>query len=337
MKSANHRLEQCLRSLTAAGDVTGAALAVVRDGGIDIATAGVKDVDTLQPVRDDTLFDVASLSKPMVAYAVLQLVDQRVLDLDEPLAGMWRPPVADDAAAARITARHVLTHTCGLQNLRGKEPLRMFFEPGAWFSYSSVGFAYLQSAIESRTRERLETLMQRLVFAPLGMASSSFEWQPRFDSVAAQPHEEGRRLAKHHPLVASASYSLQTTAGDYACFVAAVLRGERLAPWTQRSWLMAQVQVPKGAVIHLASTPPEVDAGIGWGLGWGVEPGAGTFFQWGKMEGVRAFVMGSVAQQTAVVMLTNSNRGLRWMAPLVGEVLPGGHPAIGWLLANVTE
>ena len=337
MKSANDALEERLRRLATADDVTGAALAVVRQGVIEIATAGVKDVDTLQPVRHDTLFDVASLSKPLMAYAVLQLANQCVMDLDEPLAGMWRPPVADDPAAARITARHVLTHTCGLQNLRGKEPLRMFFEPGAWFSYSSVGFAYLQSAIESRTKERLEVLMQRLVLEPLGMHASSFEWQPRFDSVAAQPHEDGQRLAKHHPPVASASYSLQTTAGDYARFVAAVLRGERLAPATQRSWVTAHVQVPRGAVVHLEGTPPQVEPGIGWGLGWGVEPGAGTFFQWGKMEGVRAFAMGSVAQQTALVLLTNSNRGLRLMAPLAQEVLPGAHPAIGWLLANVTE
>jgi CubicO group peptidase (beta-lactamase class C family) len=337
MQAANHALERRLALLLQAHGVTGAGLAVVRGGAVDVACAGVRDVDSGAPVRLDTVFDAASLSKPMVAYAVLQLADQGVLDLDEPLAGIWRPPVANDPAAQRITARHVLTHTCGLQNLRGKEPLRMHFAPGAWFSYSSVGFAYLQSAIECRTKERLEALMQRLVFAPLAMQSSSFEWQPRFDALAAQPHDDGRRLTKHRAPVGSASYSLQTTVGDYARFVAAVLHGERLQPSTQRSWLAPHVRVPRGAVIHLESAPPQEDPAIGWGLGWGLEIAAGTFFQWGKMEGVRAFVMGSVARQVALVLLTNGNAGLRLMAPLCGDVLPGPHPALAWLLENVTE
>lgn len=337
MPAAASLLERRLRSLLTAHEVTGAAMALVHDDVIDVAAAGVKDVDTLQPVRHDTVFDAASLSKPMVAYAVLQLVDEGVLDLDEPLSGSWAPPVSKDPAAARITTRHVLTHTCGLQNLRGKDPLRIYFEPGSWFSYSSEGFAYLQSALQSRTREQLEPLLRRLVFEPLGMHASSFEWRPHFANVAAQPHIDGRRLAKHQPHAASASYSLQTTAADYARFIAAVLRGDRLQPSTHRSWLAAHVNVPKDAVLHLEPTPPRTDPAIGWGLGWGVEPQAGTFFQWGKMQGVRAFAMGSVARCTGFVLLTNSNTGLRLMEPLAGDVLPGAHPAIGWLEANVTE
>ena len=331
---SSSRLAQLMDACT----VTGAAVAVVRGGAVDVACAGLRDVVSRLPVDEATVFDVASLSKPMVAYAVLQLADAGVLDLDAPVSDSVKPIVVDDPRATRITLRHLLSHTGGLQNLRGRdEPLRIYFEPGAWFSYSSVGFALVQAVLEAATREPLEATMRRLVFGPLGMHTSSFEWQDRFADAAAWPHEGGLRQDKHRPPAAFASYSLQTTARDFATFVAAVLAGARLSEATHRAWLTAGVMVPRGAVIHLESAAPQREPGIGWGLGWGVEPAPGTFFQWGKMTGARAFVMGSTREAAAVVLLTNCNTGLRLMEAVAHHVLPGAHPAIGWLEANVTE
>ena len=163
------------------------------------------------------------------------------------------------------------------------------------------------------------------------------EWQGRFRDNAASPHEEGKRIDKHCAPVANASYSLQTTAADYGAFVAAVLKADRLRESTYRQWLTAEVNAPKGAAIHLETDPPETEQDIGWGLGWGIESSRGTFFQWGKMSGVRAFVMGSPTEQSGVVLLTNSNTGLRLMEAVASEALPGEHPAIGWLGACVSE
>ena len=114
-----------------AAQCPGAAIALIKDGEISVLNLGVRDIDSGNPVTDQTVFDVASLTKPMVAYAVLQLVDQGSLDLDVPLTQYTTPVVLDDPASIRITARHILTHTSGLQNLRGKEPLRIYFEPGS--------------------------------------------------------------------------------------------------------------------------------------------------------------------------------------------------------------
>jgi CubicO group peptidase (beta-lactamase class C family) len=177
-----------LKDLLDRQSVIGASLAFVNDGTVSVAAAGVKDVATGAPVDVHTVFDAASLTKPLIAYAVLQLCDKGILDLDDPLAECVRPVIPDDPLAARITVRHILTHTCGLQNLRGKEPLRMFFKPGTRFSYSSVGYMYLQLAIEAKTGEPLETTLRRLVFEPLGMHSSSLEWREAFAVNEAIPH-----------------------------------------------------------------------------------------------------------------------------------------------------
>lgn len=337
MHAARTALQERLQALLDSHAVTGACVAVVREGSAEVTAAGVRDATTGEPVDGDTHFDAASLTKPLVAYAVLQLVDAGMLDLDEKLCGFVRPVVPDDPTARLITARHLLTHTCGLPNLRGKEPLRMYFEPGSRFSYSSVGFNYLQLAVEAKTGEPLEATVRRLVFEPLGMRSSSLRWQEHFNGNEASPHEDGKPLDRHRATVASASYSLKTTAGDYGAFVAAVLNGWRLQEPTWKQWLTPAVMVPEGEIVLLESAPAATEPGIGWGLGWGLETAAGTFFQWGKVTGMRAFVMGNPGERAGVVLLTNSNTGLRLVDEIVRDVLPGEHPAINWLAGGVTE
>ena len=326
-----------MRSLMAASAVPGVAVATVNQGEVSVKPMGVAGLDAVRPVTETTVFDVASLSKPVAAYIALQLVDGGTLNLDEPLSKIVQKGVPPQLASSPITARQVLTHTSGLPNLRGDEPLRTYFPPGSWFSYSSVGFTFLQMALEAATAEPLEALAQRLVFDPLGMQSSSFQWRDRFSEDVAMPHEGERRLEKHRPAAAHASYSLQTTAGDYAKFMVAVLNGSSLSEATRHQWLTPTVMVPRGDAIHLMDSPPETERDIGWGLGWGVEATGGTFFQWGKMDGIRAFVMGNPKTQSAIVLLTNSNRGLRLMDAAAEATLPGEHPAFSWLRACVTE
>jgi hypothetical protein len=106
---------------------------------------------------------------------------------------------------------------------------------------------------------------------------------------------------------------------------------------TRRHWLSLQLRVPFDSVLQLKEAHPMLEPRVGWGLGWGVETEPSTLFQWGKMSGFRAFAMASVERQAGVVLLTNSNTGLRLMDALVGEALPGDHPAVAWLRRCVSE
>lgn len=329
-------LPALLADAMARAAMPGLALGVVRKGLITVTPLGLTGHDDAQPVTEFTVFDVASLSKPVAALIALRLAAQGTLDLDMPLSLLVTQGVSPVVAAAPITARHLLTHTSGLPNLRGPQPLAVHFAPGRWFSYSSVGFSYLQLAMETAAGEPLEALARRLVFEPLRMQRSSFRWQPAFEADHALPHEDGKTCPKHRP-DPQASYSLQTTARDYARFLAGVLEGALLPPALAGQWLSPQVLVPQGRVIHLESTPPLTDPRLAWGLGWGIETADGSFFQWGKMDGVRAFTLGSVREQAALVLLTHSNRGLRLMDLVAQAVLPGDHPAISWLRDSVTE
>ena len=155
-------------------DIPGVAIVLIRDGQVAWTEGfGVANALTRQPITQETLFEVASNGKVVTAYIALRLVDQGLLSLDEPLNAYlpepWLPPSEYRDA---ITLRHVLSHSSGLGH--GTLSRDNLFAPGRGYSYSAVGFQYLQVVIEQVTGQSLEQVAQEIVYAPLGMSSSSF-------------------------------------------------------------------------------------------------------------------------------------------------------------------
>lgn len=327
-------LAGALEQILADGHVPGLAMVVIRDGEIaQVTVAGVRNASTKAAVDAETVFEAASLSKPVFAYAVLQLVDAGALSLDDPLSKYVPDYLPKDPRAAEITVRQALSHTTGLPNWRSnKWPLKTYFAPAERYSYASEGYMWLQRALEAITGEAIEPLMQRLVLGPLGMRRSSFVWQAAFDGNFADPHDAaGAARPKRKLATSNAAASLQTTAGDYARFVQAVMRGRRLKPETARQWLEPQVSVRNACFQCLAPDLPDVDTGVAWGLGWGLEPDHGTFFHWGHSSGQRAYVVGSVRERWAVVIFSNGAAGMSIMPAVVGQARPGSRPSLEWL------
>lgn len=322
------------QSLVGAGRVPGLSLASTDDGiATSLIAVGVRNADSATPVDVETVFEAASLSKPVVAYAALQLADAGALDLDQPLSMLHPPPVPADPASARITARHVLSHTSGLPNWRGDGlPARAWFEPGTRFSYSGEGFVYLQSVLERIEGAPLDALARRLVFDPLGMESSSFTWKEDFERNFASPHDlDGRPAPKFRPATANAAYSLHTTPADYVRFTLAAASGEGLQTATAADWMSPRVHVPLAGIEALHAEAPALQRDVAWGLGWGLEIDAGTFFHWGSNSGATAFVIGVPRQSRALAVFANADAGLEVAADLVRAFLPGRHAALAWL------
>jgi CubicO group peptidase (beta-lactamase class C family) len=316
--------------------VPAVSIAVIRKGKIvDLAAFGVRNAAaaTLAPADTDTIFGAASLSKPIFAYVVLQLVDAGVLSLDEPLATYVPDFVTGDPRAATITVRHALSHTTGLPNWRNaKMALKTYFAPGERFSYSGEAYIWLQRAVEAKTGEPFEATAKRLVFDPLQMRRSSFVWRAEFDDNYADPHDADLvPAAKNKPAAANVSGSLQTTAGDYARFMLAAMSGARLKPATARLWLQPEVRLQQQCFQCINSTASEGDQRVAWGLGWGLEPDRRTFFHWGDAGRFKSFAVGSVARRSGVVVLANGANGMALMPALVAKLQPGAHPAFTWL------
>jgi CubicO group peptidase (beta-lactamase class C family) len=320
-------LERRVPELLRDGEVPGISIAVIRDGKLFWSGAfGVADPASGAPARPDTIFQAASLSKPVFSYVVLRLVDRGALGLDTPLVTYLPYERFADDRAAKITARMVLSHTTGLPNW-GDDKLKLAFPPGERFSYSGEGFFYLQKVVEKITGTPLAELARREVFVPLGMTRSSYVWLD--GPAAAGTDDDGNVAPIDHDQKANAAASLLTTAGDYARFVLAILSGQGLRPESAAAMLKPQIHVPSKR--GDAFSPPRED--ISWGLGWGLEKSGGTeaFWHWGHQDAWRAFVVVRRDGKAGLVFFANSANGLaiaRALADLAGV---GGFPALDWL------
>ena len=299
-----------------------------------VVTSGVASgCDPGQQLTPDSVFQAASLAKPVVAYGVLKLVQRGLLDLDAPVLKYLpqgyvrrknpfdnRPPALTELVDApelkAVTLRMLLNHTSGLPNWSA-ERLAFDFSPGTSWQYSGEGFMLLQRVVETVTGLPLDQFIRREVFDPIGMANSELRWSATLaGKLVGGTSQSGQKRQLRFPEPIAAA-SLYTTANDYARFVARLLN-----------------DVASMSLITGKPATADRRLGLEWGLGWGIEPGAQgpNLWQWGNNPGYRAFVMASASSGDAVVILTNSERGMALAEPMTKVLLPGEHHAFAFHL-----
>ncbi len=272
------------------------------------------------------VFQAASLTKPLIAFAALTLVRDGRLDLRAPVSRYLPEGYAhrrnpfDPAIRARVD--HVpastltriplgtlLNHSSGLPNwTRGA--LAPEFAPGERWQYSGEGYLLLQQVIATVSGQDIETFVSGTVFEPLGMRHSHLRLTE--DIRGQQVGGTAWHGASSHFdfIEPNAAASLYTTAEDYAKLLAAVF-----------------ADVALRALILADPVPVDPAQGLAWGHGWGIEYAEGGPFlwQWGSNPGFRAFAMISASSGDGFALFTNSERGMPLAASLAHAVLPGKH------------
>ncbi|MBR8831810.1 MAG: Protein flp [Chroococcopsis gigantea SAG 12.99] len=308
--------------------IPGLSIALIEDGQLVYSRGfGFKNRQTLEPVDQNTIFAAASLSKPLFSYGVLKLVEEGKLDLDTPLTQYTEKPYSKDPRIKLVTARRVLSHTTGFPNWSGNSPVWFNNTPGKKFGYSGEAFVYLQKVVERLTFMPLAEYMAQNFLLPLGMSESSFIWKPSYEYMASSGHNrQGKSFAMNKPEQALSAGSLRTTAVDYAQFLLAMMDTESNKEYGLSQETLTQMLTPQ----------VKISSSLSWGLGWGLESikSSQYFWHWGDSGVFKSFTMGSRESKTAIVVLTNSENGLKICEPIVNLVLGSPHPAFRFSMIN---
>ena len=329
--------------------VPGLSIAFVNNGEIEWTRCyGYLSQDSLAAVDSLTLFQAASISKPVAAMAALRLVQEGKLQLDQDvnlyLKG-WQVEASPFTEGNPITLEHLLTHTAGLtvhgfggyaegdsvptliQVLNGDKPansdkIEPDTFPGSIWRYSGGGYTVMQKIVEDVTGEPFPTVMQKRVLGPIGMRHSIYE-QPlperSFAHASIGHRPDGEKVKGNwHTYPEMAAAGLWTTPSDLARYIIEVQRSLEGASNQVLSREMTEKMLSK----HLGD----------WGLGPSLagENDSLRFSHGGSNEGYKCQMMGFAHQGQGVVLMSNSDNGIA----LIGEVLRAISDVYDWGLYN---
>ena len=320
--------------------VPGMAVGVVKDGELVYAQGfGVSNADTGEPVTADTAFLWAENTFPVTAVAIMQLVDQGLIDLDAPITDYLPYFELADERYVDMTVRHILQHRSGLgesgdymanwttfqpeydegaleRYVRGMADKSLLFRPGERQEWSDVSFAILGDVIAKVSGQSFEEYMQEHILSPLGMAHSSF-LPDDFDAKSlARPHVmEASELvvAEHFPYHRpfGAINNLMASAADMARFAQAMV---------QRGHIEGGSIVSENAFDQMWSDSEPTAFGhfpfgveyptkvmMEWGTGWFVSEDAGTptYASFGQDYGFHGQMIVAPEEGLAVVAVGN--------------------------------
>jgi CubicO group peptidase (beta-lactamase class C family) len=306
------------------GETPGAAVLVVQDGRVLLKKGyGLANVETKEPIRPDTVFDLASVSKQFTAMAVLMLAERGKLSLDDPLSKFFP---AFPAYAQKITVRHILNHTSGLPDYMvimtatgkidknwkagGFEPTsadtvkllaeqkELRFAPGEKWEYSNSGYVVLGQIVVKASGKSLAQFLKENIFQPLGMNNTlvSDETRPKIKNRAISYGPDGGKFvnADYTPLnLIYGDGNVNTTIED-------------MYLWDQALYTEKLV---KAATLKQAFTPGKLASGkeTGYGFGWAVGKYGGLEMigHAGGWAGFRTDIKRFPQERFTVVVLSN--------------------------------
>ncbi|MGW7535446.1 serine hydrolase domain-containing protein [Amycolatopsis sp. NPDC054798] len=333
-----------LAELLAEHGIPSAAIGILRDGERTEFAVGVKNVETREPARTDTVYQCGSMTKTWTALAFLQLVDEGKVDLDRPVR-TYLPAfaVADPVTSARVTPRHLLNHTNGIEEAygdpgEGDDVLERMVENiagapqvfplGRTHGYSAaLGYAILARILETADGKTWDDLMRDRLFDPMGLTGTNTLPEQADESRAATGHlirslDEGPfpTPIDYLPRAYGPGGGITSTIGEVLA-LAHVLLNDGVAPNGIRVLSAGLVQEMKSSRVLV---PDPLLFGPEWALGlivcdWNGETVYATD---GSTIGQNSRLRILPESNTAVAMLTNGGPRESFYRTVFAEILP---------------
>jgi serine beta-lactamase-like protein LACTB len=294
---------------------------------------GFADLDNLVPANGSTVYNIGSISKVLTAVAVMQLVEQGKVSLDDPIQKYV--PSFPEKPEGTITLRHILTHTSGIRHYRNtdfpgsedNENMKPFpkwekgldifkddpllFRPGQYFSYSSYAVNLLQGVVEKESGMPFEEYLRRYVWGPAGMLNTSFDIPARIVAHRARSYRlvDGRPLNYFYNDLTYkfASGGMLSTAEDLVRFASALNHGALLKAETRASMYRSQLDSVKQFVENGPPRELEFAQGIVWRV---FKDASGRTFinHCGSVKGFNACLVNYPEQDLVVVLAGNADQ-----------------------------
>ena len=270
----------------------------------------------------NSIFNIASMTKPVVTMLTLKLVEEGKWNLDEPLFHYWvDPDVKDEPYHKILTTRHVLNHQTGFTNWRSGHPTKKLtfdFEPGTQYHYSGEGFEYLRKALENKFEKPLNILLDSLIFKPIGMNNTQY-WDKSVDMhrIAHSHDSKGNEYKKSYKTKVGAANNLLSTAEDYCKFLIYVMNGAGLS-----QDLYDDMINPQGDIAE------HTKRGLGWLILKDLPNGEYGLNHGGSSNGIKnnAFILPK--SKRGIVILTNGDNGFFLIINIIKESFDEGEKLV---------
>ncbi len=325
--------------------IPGVSIAAINDYKIEWARGyGIKEAEGNDPVTVRTLFQAASISKPVAALASLHYIEQGLLDLDDDVNGKlrsWQVPENEFTQYKKVTLRGIMSHNAGLtvhgfrgyaweeevpsllKVLDGEKPanskaIRVDKEPGTGFRYSGGGYTVMQQLLIDLNGKPFPEIMRETVLDRLEMADSTYQ-QPLPESLAAQAataHRMNGKIikGKWHTYPEMAAAGLWTTPTDLCRFAIELMESRRGRPQRVISQEMVRQMLTEQA------------EGIGLGLFLWDKGKDFRFMHGGSNEGFRCVLIAYPEKGQGAAIMINSDYG----GNLMSELLRSLSTEYGW-------
>lgn len=307
-------------------EIPGISIAIINDNEVVYHEAlGVSNTETGETINKESIFEAASLSKPIFAYFIMKLAEQGKIDLDKPLSDFLPHPLVlpgSTEAAKRITARMVLCHQTGFPNHAFGKKFELAFTPGTDFMYSGEAYQYLAAVLGLHYsldwKKTINELFQKEVTEPLKMNHTTFVWDDYVEEHKVYGHDKEGVPHKNHPAPdywdgSFQAYStLHSEAGEYANFILAMLKQEGLKPETFSDMLKEHTHFKE-------DNPLKQQIGqTGWGLGFAqkVTENYTMHMHTGNNHSFQAYAMFIPEKEYGLVVFTNSGKMIPFLMSL---------------------
>ncbi|MGI9653529.1 serine hydrolase [Chryseobacterium sp. RLHN22] len=310
----NRNLTDNLEQLIKDNNIPTLGLGIIEDGKL-------KEIKVYGKLNDkssaayNSLFNVASLTKPVTAMTVLRLVSLGKWNLDEPLDAYFiDEDIIKDVRHKKLTTRLILSHQTGFPNWRWmnkNNKLHFGFEPGTKYQYSGEGYEYLRKALENKFHKSLEELAKELIFQPLDMKDTSYIWDEKkyAERMVVGYDKTGTAYDAVKNKTPNAADDLITTVEDCGKFLTAVMSNTLLTTKVFDEMKTKQVETKKDKFFGLGFEIYDLGSdGIALSHG-------------GSDKGVNTIVFLLPKSKRGLIIFTNVENGYKIYDPIVNHYL----------------